>query len=266
MADGSSTYWVRSGPRGITARVSPLILTSADDRFYQVYVGESTRMYEDAVFVTEPVFKRDLVTGDSTLLLDDSVVGKWEKDYLTAAPGARLLDPDEVDEENAEFAASGEVDILGVIGPYVLYDQRATIERADYMKTDSTRGALDVRSGKVVPLTAVVRDNGLLGAGGVRETGGVRWRHAGYEVVARFDTASASTQVILRSLRGHEWPLGFVDSRLPRVFWLDQHRANSRVRIALSQAFDEALIDEGDTQFVQGIRLQKNTARMVSRR
>lgn len=252
VADGSATYWVQSGPRGITARVSPLILTTANDRFYQVYVGESARSYSDAVFITEPVFRRDLVTGDSTLLLEDSVVGKWEKHYLALSPGARLLDPDDAEEAEVDFAASGEIDILGVIGPYVLYDQRATVERADYSKTDSSRGAIDIRSGKVVALSAVVRDSSLLGAGGTREKNGVRWRHAGYEVVARFDTARGETQVVLLNSRGREWSLGYVDSRLPRIFWLDQHRADSRLRIALSEAFDDALLDDGNTQFVRG--------------
>jgi len=254
VADGSATYWVQSGPRGITARISPLILTTANDRFYQVYVGESARSYSDAVFITEPLFRRDLVTGDSTLLLEDSVVGKWEKHYLALSPGARLLDPDDAEEAEVDFAASSESDILGVIGPYVLYHQRATVERADYSKTDSSRGAIDIRSGKVVALSAVVRDSSLLGAGGTREKNGVRWRHAGYEVVARFDTARAETRVVLLNSRGREWSLGYVDSRLPRIFWLDQHRADSRLRIALSEAFDDALLDDGNTQFVSGRR------------
>lgn len=250
VADGSATYWVQSGPAGITARVSPLILTTANDRFYQVYVGESARSYSDAVFITEPVFRRDLVTGDSTLLLEDPVVGRWEQDYLAASPGARLLDPDEADEGDVDFAASSEIDILGVIGPYLLYDQRATVERPDYSKTDSSRGALDIRSGKMVALTTVVRDSALLGAGGTRKKDGVTWRHLAYEVVARFDTARAETQVVLRNDRGREWSLGYVDSRLPRIFWLDQHRPDSKLRIALSAAFDDALLEEGDTQFV----------------
>ncbi len=252
VADGSATYWVESGPRGITARVSPLILTTANDRFYQVFVGESARSYSDAVFITEPVFRRDLVTGDSTLLLEDSVVGSWEKRYLALSPGAQLLDPDDAEEGDVDFAASSEIDILGVIGPYVLYDQRATVERADYSKTDSSRGAIDIRSGKVVALSDVVRDSSLLGAGGTREKNGVRWRHAGYEVVARFDTARAETQVVLRNSRGREWSLGYIDSRLPRIFWLDQHRTDSRLRIALSEAFDDALLDDGNTQFARG--------------
>ena len=68
VADAGSTYWVRSGPRGISARTSPLILTNANNRFYEVYVGEVTRSYEDAIFSREPIFCRDLVSGAQKLL------------------------------------------------------------------------------------------------------------------------------------------------------------------------------------------------------
>src|SRR5215210_196003 len=71
VADGSSTYWVTSGAAGIHARVSPLILTRAGDKYYEVFVGESTRSYQDAIFSAEPIYRRDLVTGDTTVLWQD---------------------------------------------------------------------------------------------------------------------------------------------------------------------------------------------------
>ena len=43
VADGGSTFWVMSGPQGIHARVSPLILTRAGGRYYEVFVGETTK-------------------------------------------------------------------------------------------------------------------------------------------------------------------------------------------------------------------------------
>ena len=67
-----STYWVRSGPRGINARTSPLILTSADNRFYEVYVDEETRSYEDAIFTREPIYSRDLLSGRKKLLWEEA--------------------------------------------------------------------------------------------------------------------------------------------------------------------------------------------------
>ncbi|MEO7366936.1 MAG: hypothetical protein ABIZ36_03205 [Gemmatimonadaceae bacterium] len=249
VADGSSTYWVRSGPNGVSSRTSPLILTTADNRFYEVYVDEVTRSYEDAIFTGEPIYSRDLLTGRKKVLFEDNKVTAWEKMYLTGNPQARLLDPDEDGSDDVSVAATGESDILGVAGPYVLYNRRITLEKSNFEQSDSSRGAVDVRSGETVPINALVRDSSVLGAGGLREGNIVRWRHGGYDVVARFDSDRAETLVALRDLRGHEWPLGYVDSRLPRIFWLDEPRVDPKVRTALAHAFEHATESDADEQF-----------------
>ncbi|MDO8502652.1 MAG: hypothetical protein Q7S20_12495 [Gemmatimonadaceae bacterium] len=251
VADAASTYWVRSGPRGISARNSPLILTSAGDRFYEVYVDEVTRSYEDAVFTGEPIYSRELLSGRKRLLYEDARVGAWEKAYLTRNPDARLLDPDEDGSEDVSVAATGESAILAVAGPYVLYDRRVTLERDDFQQSDSSSGAIDVRSGESVSLASLVRDTAILGAGGVREGDAVRWRHGGYDVVARWDGDRSETDVVLRDLRGHEWPLGQVSSRLPRIFWLDVPRVDPKLRTALATAFEDARTDDVETQLVR---------------
>ncbi|HUQ48109.1 MAG TPA: hypothetical protein VM053_07705 [Gemmatimonadaceae bacterium] len=249
VADGSSTYWVRSGPKGINARTSPLILTSADSRFYEVYVEQVTRSYEDAIFTREPIYRRDLLTGQSNIIYEDTKVASWEKTYLTANPQARLLDPEDDDGDDVSVAATAESDIVGVAGPYVLYNRRITLERPDFQQSDSSRGAIDVRTGETVPITSLVRDTALLGAGGVRDGNAIRWSHARYSVIARYDPDQAQTAVALRDLRGHEWPLGYVDSRLPRVFWLDQPKTDPRLRTALNNAFEDAREQDEDEQF-----------------
>jgi hypothetical protein len=261
VADGSSTYWVRSGPKGINSRTSPLILTSADSRFYEVYVDEETRSYEDAIFTREPIYRRDLLTGRKKIIYEDSKVASWEKMYLTGNPQARLLDPDEDASDDVSVAATAESDIVGVAGPYVLYNRRITLERSNFQQADSSRGAIDIRTGEMVPITSLVRDTALLGAGGVREGNAIRWNHAGYSVIARYDTAQAQTAVALRDLRGHEWPLGYVDSRLPRVFWLDQPRADARLRTALNNAFEDARDNDEDEQFAS--RMTKPSRRPI---
>jgi len=247
LADAGSTYWVRSGPRGISARTSPLILTTANDRFYEVYVGEVTRSYDDALFTREPIYSRDLLSGREKLLWEEGRVADWEKAYLRRHPGARLLDPD-ADGDDVNTAASAESDILAVVGPYILYDRRILLERDDFQQSDSAREAIDLRSGHSVPLEVVVRDSSILGAGAVREHDKVRWRHSGYDVIATWDDDRSESQVTLRDRRGHEWPLGYVSARLPRIFWLDQPRVDTRVRTALSEAFDDARADDVNTQ------------------
>jgi hypothetical protein len=250
VADAGSTYWVRSGPRGISARTSPLILTSANNRFYEVYVGEVTRSYEDAIFSREPIYSRDVLSGTQKLLWEDSKVSAWEKAYLTGNPEARLLDPEEDGSDEVRVAASAESDILAVVGPYVLYDRRVTLERSDYQQSDSSTGAIDIRSGRTVSLDALVKDSSILAPGGVREGDGVRWRHSGYDVIARWNEERRESEMVLRDLRGHEWMLGYVGSRLPRIFWLDEPRVDGRLRRALANAFDEAQADDVETQLV----------------
>lgn len=250
VADASSTYWVKSGPKGINARTSPLILTAADNRFYEVYVGEVTRSYEDAIFTRQPIYSRDLVSGRSKLLYEDRRISAWERSYLMGNPDERLLDPDDYGSDDVSVSATGEAEILAVVGPYLLFDRWATLERGDFHQADSARGAIDIRSGAEVPFTSLVRDSALLGVGGKREGNTVRWRHSGYDVLARRDEGDDETQVVLRDLRGHEWPLGHVNSKLPRIFWLDEPRVNRRVRSALANAFEDARVEDDETQFV----------------
>ena len=250
VADAGSTYWVRSGPRGISARTSPLILTSANNRFYEVYVGEVTRSYEDAIFVREPIYSRDVLTGSKKLLWEEGKVSAWEKAYLTRNPSARLLDSEE-DGDFVTEAGTAEADILAVVGPYVLFEHRAILDRdEEVQEQDSSRGAIDIRSGSSVTLDALVKDTSILGAGAVREKGRVRWHHSGYDVIARWDEERGESAMILRDLRGHEWPLGYVSSRLPRIFWLDEPRVDVKLRAALANAFDEAQAEDVDTQLV----------------
>lgn len=264
VADASSTYWVKSGPAGIHARVSPLILTRAGGRYYEVFVGENTRSYEDAVFTAEPIYRRDLITGDSTLLWQDAQIDAWEKVYLARHPSARLLDPDADGADDVSLSATGEADILGIVGPYVLYTHRSTLENDQSEQSDTARGVIDIRVGKPVAIADLAGDTAALSDGGIREGSVVRWKHSGYDVIARYDTTRSQTKVVLRDLRRHEWTLGFVNSPVPRIFWLDEPRADARVRTAIARAFEGAMSDEDNTQLVSRERSRKRFAKNVA--
>ena len=115
----------------------------------------------------------------------------------------------------------------------------------------AARIAIDIRSGKPIPLNALVRDTAALAAGAVKDKEGIRWRHSGYDVLARWDDDRSETAIVLRDKRGREWPLGYVDTRLPRIFWLDQPRVDGKLRTALVTAFEEARADDVDTYLVR---------------
>jgi len=264
VADGSSTYWVTSGPAGIHARVSPLILTRSRGRYYEVFVGESTRSYTDAIFSAEPIYRRDLMTGDTTVLWQDPKINAWENVYLANNPSARLLDPDDDNDDAVALSATGESDILGVVGQYVLYTHRSMIQNAELERADTARGIIDVGLAKDVPISVLARDTASITGGGVREKGVTRWHHKGYEVIAKFDVERAQTEMILKDSRRHTWRLGYVNSPVPRIYWLDEPRIDSRVRTAIAQAFEGAMSDEDLSQLasrasghpVTAIRLQ----------
>jgi hypothetical protein len=228
-----------------------MILTNADDRFYEVYVGEVTRSYEDAIFIREPIYRRDLLSGDSRILFEDTRISAWEKTYLQRNPDARLLDDEEDAYEDVAVAATGESEILAVAGPYVLFDRWATLERENFTQADSGRTAIDIRSGASIPLNTLARDTAALAAGAVKDKEGIRWRHSGYDVLARWDDDRNETAIVLRDRRGREWPLGYVDTRLPRIFWLDEPRVDGELRTALVTAFEEARADDVDTHLVR---------------
>ena len=244
VADGGSTFWVTSGPAGIHARVSPLILTRAGNRYYQVYVAERIRTYQDAMFSAESIYRRDIISGDSTLLWEDPKIDAWETVYLARHPSARPLDPDDDNQDDVSLSATGESDILGIVGPYVLYAHRSMIQNAEMERADTARGILDVRLGKTVPIAVLERDTASISDGGIRENGTTRWHHAGYDVIARFDADRAQSEMTLRDSRRHTWKLGYVNSRVPRIYWLDEPRVDARVRTALGEAFEDALSDD----------------------
>ena len=164
-------------------------------------------------------------------------------------PSARLLDPADDDNPDAvALSATGEADILGVVGPYVLYTHRSTIESSDMERADTARGILDVRLAKTVPITAIVGDTASISGGGIRERNFMRWRHSGYDVLARFDSTRRQSEMMLRDARHRVWKLGYVNSRVPRIFWLDGPRVDARIRTAITRAFEGALSDDETSQ------------------
>jgi hypothetical protein len=256
VADGASTFWVKSGPAGVHARVSPLVLTRVGGKYYEVYVGEETRSYEDAVFTRQPIIRRDLLTGDSTVLFEDRQVETWEQQYLSRNPAARLLDPNEDGDAEVSYAATSEAEIIGVVGPYVLYTHRSLIETSEMEQADTARGIIDVRFGNTVAVSAIAHDTASLDDGGVASGAEVTWKHADHEVVARYDADRGQTKLVMRDARRHEWPLGYVRSRRPRIFWLDEPALEPQVRAAISDAFNGALSDDERVQLAsrQNIR------------
>lgn len=241
VSAGDQTFWVRSDNSGLRIRGSPLILARTGGRYYEVYVGEIDRSFPRALFSGERVFRRDLATGDSSVIYDDTVVVRMAADYRRRHPRAPTLGPDDDPDDNIEVSAVGETDILNVLGPYVAIEHRLSIEHADeHSVDDTTRAVIDLRTGKPVELDLVLRDTTVREAAGEGGVSNRRWRHDGYDVISHYDSAQKANALAMRDRRGREWKLGMVSSSYVQIFWLDKPTVDARTRHALSRAFNDA--------------------------
>ncbi|HEX6533942.1 MAG TPA: hypothetical protein VF041_05050 [Gemmatimonadaceae bacterium] len=148
LVAGDSTFWVRSDAQGVHARGSPLELARWGGRFYEVYVVDDDRSYEDAEIVGQQVWRRDLISGDSLLVHRDTTIRGIERWYARAHPDDQPLEPDEDMDPDPHVSATSELDLLDEFGPYASYAYRAdlTVSGGDEWHV-ARRGVLDLRRG-----------------------------------------------------------------------------------------------------------------------
>ena len=154
VAAGDSTFWVRGGDgAGILVRGSPILLTRLDGRFYELYVTDDDRSYFDAVLIGQRVYRRDLLSGDSLLVYEDSVIPTLARAWARENPGSRPLAPAEESSDDPAEYASAELEILDLHGPYLSYEYHHDHETRLGDEWHLTRwGVLDVRHGGSVSL------------------------------------------------------------------------------------------------------------------
>jgi hypothetical protein len=241
VSAGDQTYWVRSDNSGLRVRGSPLILARTGGRYYELFVGEVDRSFPKALLSGERVFRRDLATGDSALIFEDTAIVHLAEQYHRRHPSAPALGPDDDPDDDVDITAVGETDILNVLGPYVALEHRLSIDRAqDDDSDDTTRTVIDLRTGKTVAFDRMLRDSTVQEAAGEGGLVNRRWRHDGYDVVSRYDSLHKANTLALRDRAGREWKLGMVESSFVQVFWLDKPRIDARTRRALAHAFNDA--------------------------
>jgi hypothetical protein len=163
LAAGDSTFWVTTGPKGVRVRGSPLVLARYDGKFYEVYVADEDHSFYDAVFTSQRIYRRDLLTGDSMAVFLDSGVVAASQRYAVAHPGEQPLQSDEDASDDPSTSVTGEVDIVDVHGPYLSYEYRGSESAKGADNIDSLggvggvgggsgrqvlhRGVIDLRSG-----------------------------------------------------------------------------------------------------------------------
>lgn len=159
LVAGDSTFWIESDAAGVRVRRSPMLLTDIGGRFYELYVADDDRSFYDALIVGQRIYRRDLVTGDSTILMQDSTVAAIARAYARTHPDESPLDPEEDGAEEPSAEATTETELLDVIGPYLTFEQHIDIDIAGQPDHHATRrGVVDVRDGRDVGVSELVGD------------------------------------------------------------------------------------------------------------
>ena len=86
-------------------RGEPLVLARYGGRWYEVYSADDDKSYDDALLVGQFLYRRDLLTGDSSLVFADTVVPRMAAAYARAHPDEKPLSPDEDGEADPEPAS-----------------------------------------------------------------------------------------------------------------------------------------------------------------
>jgi hypothetical protein len=166
---GDSTFWVRSGSQGVRVRGSPIQLARYDGTFYELYVGDDDRSHYDGVIIGQRIYRRDLLSGDSAVVFEDSTIASFAEWYAREHPEDRKLAPEEEPAEEPHTSATSDIRILSHHGPYLSFEYRAD---AEMVGNDgwhiARRGVVDLRNGRSATLAAIVGDSA---AGEVLERG-----------------------------------------------------------------------------------------------
>jgi len=259
VSASDATYWVQSGTRGFHIRRSPLILARTAGNFYELYVEEVDRSYADALFTGERVYRRDLSTGDSALIFEDTAVVQRSAEFHRAHPDVPAIDPEDDAPDDVSYSVEGETDILNVLGPYVAIEHRLSIDRGSFALDDTSQSVIDLRSGRAASIRGISSDPAAREASGAPSVSGRRWHNDDYDVITRADTARNGQIVVLRDHRGREWRLGTLKSQMMQVFWLDKPKIDEHLRRALIRAFNEATT-YGEPVQLAGMRLLPSPA------
>ena len=144
-----STYWVSTMDGRPSVRGEPLVLARYGGRWFEVYSADDDRSFNDALLVGQFLYKRDLVTGDSSLVFADTVVPRMAEAYARGHPDEKPLTPDEDGQSDPSQQATAELDIVDVYGPFLSYEYRLDVSSRGMNPWHTTRrGVVDLRSGK----------------------------------------------------------------------------------------------------------------------
>jgi len=156
LAAGDSSFWVTSDHGTVRMRGAPLELARVDGHFYELYVEDDDRSFQDAVLVGQRVYRRDLVSGDSLLVYEDTIVPRLAHTYARLHPDDVRVQPDDDTNEDPLWRATATVDLTDLHGPFLSYSLHVDVERDDASPWHaSRRGVIDLSTGRRASLARV---------------------------------------------------------------------------------------------------------------
>jgi hypothetical protein len=137
-----------------------MLLARLDGRLYEVYAADDDRSFYDAVFTTQRVYRRDLITGDSVPVFDDPTVFRLARGYAAAHPHEAPLAPDEEAADDPRTVATTEVSLVDVHGPFLSIEQRDDYDvDGERHRHVARRAVVDLRTGRHASLVDLVGDS-----------------------------------------------------------------------------------------------------------
>ena len=160
LAAGDSSYWVTSEGGDVQLRGAPLELARIGRRFYELYVVDDDRSYEDAVLLGQRIYRRDLLSGDSLLVFEDTIVPRLAATYHRLHPDDERLGPDDDASDDPLWRATTTVALVDLQGPFLSFTLHADVERDDHVPWHtSRRGVIDLETGRPASLARVAGGN-----------------------------------------------------------------------------------------------------------
>jgi hypothetical protein len=160
LAAGDSSYWVSSDGADARLRGAPLELARIGRRFYELYVVDDDRSYQDAILLGQRIYRRDLLSGDSLLVFEDTIVPRLAAAYHRLHPDDERLGPDDDASDDPLWRATTTVDLVGLQGPFLSFTLHADVERDDRTPWHtSRRGVIDLETGRPASLARVAGGN-----------------------------------------------------------------------------------------------------------
>jgi hypothetical protein len=157
VSAGDSTYWVRTEGANMRSRGSPMVLARLDDRFRELYVVDDDNSFNNALFVGQTLYQRDILSGDSSEVFRDTLIAALAEKYELANPDARRLGPDEDAGDEPAITATAEVSVIGVHGPFLSLEYHAdTTGPSDDAWHMTKHIVVDLRTNKQVTLAEVL--------------------------------------------------------------------------------------------------------------